>query len=280
MIIDMKKLIFTSLLLLCAAGLGAQTITVMSYNMRYGKAKDYGNSWEYRCQATPAMLKDQAPDVFGVQECYDLQAEFILKTCPKYKGYGIPRSQKSPERTEVFWNKWKFKALDMGTFWLSETPEVESKGWDGRHSRTATWVVLKMRKGGKKFIFVNTHLDHRGKEARRQGLALIEKKIAEINPGNLPWVLTGDFNIKDDNELILDFNKRMNNARLTAEDRRDDSNTFHGFGKYGDDGKRRVIDYIYYAGFSKCNVYETVRQSYAGVPYISDHYPIKAVVEF
>ena len=52
-------------------------LKVMSYNIRLGTAKDGTNSWEYRYPATALMLKDQMPDVFGVQEAFDFQVKFI-----------------------------------------------------------------------------------------------------------------------------------------------------------------------------------------------------------
>lgn len=252
-------------------------ILVMSYNIRFGKAKDGANHWDKRKAATLAMLRDCSPDVFGVQECLPFQAKYILEQCPEYDGYGIGREDGvKGERTEIFWKKDKFNLLDKGTFWLSDTPDVPSVGWDGRHSRTATWVLLEC-KGGRRFYFVNTHLDHIGKIAPVKGLELIRAKIKEMNKAGLPVVLTGDFNLKDGNATIIGFNKVMHNTRLTAKKKKDDKGSFHAFGKCQ---SRNVIDYIYYDGWSKCKSFETIDRQYEDVQYISDHYPIAAILKF
>lgn len=251
-----------------------ERLTVMSYNIRYGKAKDGDNHWDKRKPATPAMLRDCSPDVFGTQECLPFQAEYILEQCPEYDGYGIGREDGvKGERTEIFWKKDKYEALDKGTFWLSDTPETPSIGWDGRHSRTATWVLLESRRSGKRFFFINTHLDHIGKVAPVKGLKLIQERIGAMNTCNLPVILTGDFNLNDNNSTIIEFNGVMSNARLTAKRSKDDKGSFHNYGKQK---TRKVIDYIYYSGDVKCRTFETVDRQYADIEYISDHYPVMA----
>jgi endonuclease/exonuclease/phosphatase family metal-dependent hydrolase len=253
------------------------SISVMSYNMRYGTAKDGDHHWNNRKIATPAMLKAQSPDLIGVQECFDFQAEFILNECPEYEGYGIGREVGfTGERTEIFWKKDKFELLDKGTFWLSETPSEPSKGWNAKNTRTATWVILKLKRGGKELLFVNTHLDHISGLAREKGLALIEERIDSL-AGGRPVILTGDFNIPDDNQVILDLNERMTNARLSAKRKGPDVSTFTAFGKRKD---RYVIDYIYYQGFRRCRRFSVIDKSYKNIPYISDHYPIIATLKF
>ena len=53
-----------------------QELKVMSYNIRLNTEKDGTNAWMYRCPATLEMLKDQQPDVFGVQEALPEQVRF------------------------------------------------------------------------------------------------------------------------------------------------------------------------------------------------------------
>ena len=110
-----------------------------------------------------------------------------------------------------------FDLKSAETFWLSETPEKPSMGWDAACFRTATWALMKDKKTGKKFYFVNTHLDHKGKEAQKNGLKLIVDRIAQINPDGYPMVLTGDFNITPDNKALTDLDAKMQSARKIAE---------------------------------------------------------------
>ena len=253
-------------------------LKVMSYNIRMGIAKDGTNSWEFRCPATIAMLNAQKPDVFGVQEAFEFQIRFIEEYCRDYKSVGVGRDdgKKKGEYMSIFWNKKTVSLLKWGTFWLSETPDKPSKGWDAHCRRTATWALMKDKKTGKKFYFVNTHLDHKGKEAQKNGLKLIVDRIESINPQGYPMVLTGDFNIKPDNAALVGLDSRMQSTRKIAADT-DNHNTFNGWSVKPTDS---VIDYIYISGFSSCPQYKTVTEKYAERPFVSDHYPIFARLVF
>ena len=251
---------------------------VMSYNIRMGVAKDGTNSWEYRYPATAMMLKDQMPDVFGVQEAFNFQIKFIEENFTDYDSFGVGRDngKSEGEFMSIFWNKKTVKMIKGGTFWLSETPEKPSMGWDAACKRTATWALMKDKNTGKLFYFVNTHLDHKGAEARRKGLELIVSRIDEINPKGYPMILTGDFNIKPDNEALVGLEQRMQSARKIAP-KTDNNATFNNWGKAKSD---MVIDYIYVSGFSSCPEYHTITEKYGTWKYVSDHYPIYAKLIF
>lgn len=253
-------------------------LKVMSYNIRYGSAEDGTNSWQYRWPATIAMLNDVQPDVFGVQEALDFQLKLVSEMAKNYKNVGVGREdgKHDGEHMAIFWNKKTVKMLKWGTFWLSETPEKPSMGWDAACFRTATWALMKDKKTGKKFYFVNTHLDHVGKEARKLGLKLIVDRIDDINPEKYPMVLTGDFNVRPDNPCLVDLDKIMTSTRKIAK-KTDSKGTFNGWRKDREGG---VIDYIYVSGFGEVVEYETITKKYADRPFVSDHYPIMSVVKF
>ena len=252
-------------------------IKVMSYNIRNGEAHDGTNSWQYRIPATMMMLKDQAPDVFGVQEAYSYQVEAI-KTFTDYKAVGVGREdgKKKGEFMSIFYNKKTVKMIKWGTFWLSETPKKPSTGWDGACRRTATWALMKDKKSGKKFYFVNTHLDHVGVEARKNGLALVNQKISEMNKKNLPVILTGDFNVTLEDPCLKVVDSWMKSARATAV-KSDASGSFNDWGKQNPE---LPIDYIYYSDFSSCLVFEVVKKSYDNRKFVSDHFPVSAILVF
>ena len=255
-----------------------QELKVMSYNIRMGSANDGTNSWQFRFPATIEMIQDQKPDVFGVQEALENQLLVITENIKEYKQVGVGRDngKKKGEFMSIFWNTKTVSLIKWGTFWLSETPDKPSKGWDAACYRTATWALMKDKKTGNKFYFVNTHLDHKGKEAQKNGLMLIIDRIASINPDGYPMILTGDFNIKPNNPAIAELDKKMSSARDIAE-KTDKNRTFNNWGKASDD---MIIDYIYVSGFSSCLEYQTVTRSYFDKKYISDHYPISARLVF
>ena len=255
-----------------------EPLKVMSYNIRFGEGKDGTNSWQFRYLATKKMIDDQMPDVFGLQEAMAYQVLFIKEYCRSYSCVGVGREdgRKKGEHTSIFWNKKTVSLLKWGTFWLSETPDKPSKGWDAHCRRTATWALMKDKKTGKKFYFVNTHLDHKGTQAQANGLKLIVDRIDSINPERYPMVLTGDFNIKPNNPALVDLDSRMQSTRKIAE-KTDNHNTFNGWSTAKTDA---VIDYIYVSGFSACPEYKTVTEKYADKPFVSDHYPVYARLIF
>ena len=270
-----------ALCVLSPLGLSAQKapagITVMSFNIRQSVAKDGTNSWEYRYPASAMMIDDQKPDIVGVQEAMLDQVSYLKNILlPDYKAIGVGREdgKQKGEHMEIFYNKKNIKVLKWGTYWLSETPDKPSKGWDAACYRTATWALMKDRQSGKKFYMVNTHLDHIGVVAREKGLQLICDRIAEMNKQGLSMVLTGDFNMDISDPSMAPVKKVLNNARTTAV-KTDDHDSFNGWGKGSG-----VIDYVWYTGFSSCTEFETVTKPYMDRAYVSDHYPVKAHLIF
>ena len=269
--------------LLCLSSFASQAkipsrdeVKVISYNIRFANKKDGDNVWQNRAKASPAMIRDYAPDVFGVQEALAVQLEYLDDKLPHYSFVGVGREdgKKKGETMAIFYNTRKVRLLDWGTYWLSETPDKPSRGWDADCKRTATWTLMEMKGSGKKFFYVNTHLDHRGDMAQQKGLELILERIAAMNPDGLPMILTGDFNVEPDAPVLYGLNAKMTDARRSAL-KTDSRATFNAWGK-----RASIIDYIYHSGFSECAEFETIVRQYKGVLYISDHYPIVARLIF
>ncbi len=274
------KRIIVLISLLCALSAAAQkpaSITVMSYNIRNGEAKDGTNSWQYRYPTSAMMVDDQSPDIMGVQEAYLYQVQYLDEYCKGYSSVGVGREdgKKEGEHMSIFYNTKRIKLIKWGTFWLSDTPDKPTLGWDAACKRTATWALMQDKASKQKFYVVNTHLDHVGVEARKKGLELIASKIEEINSGDLPIVVIGDFNMTPDAPELSDFGKVMKSARATAFSSDRTTPTYNAWGKSENSS---IIDHIYYKGFSSCTVFEVVTKPYADRKFISDHYPVKATL--
>ncbi len=250
-------------------------LKVMSYNIRTGSAKDGTNSWSVRYSATYDMLKDQAPDVFGVQEALDYQSNYIMDVCGyEGVGVGVENGKKRGEHLSIFWNKKTVSMQKWGTFWLSETPDKPSKGWGAEWKRAATWALMKCKKTGKRFYFVNTHLDHVSSEAQVNGMNVIITRIEEMNRNGYPVILAGDLNVTPGNKALDTLEGKMQDTREIAE-KTDNLDTYNGWGK-----KNAIIDYIYVSGFSSVPEYQTVTERYQNRKFISDHYPVFARLIF
>lgn len=251
-------------------------IMVMSYNIRNCDAEDGTNSWQYRYPATALMIDDQKPDVIGLQEVLYEQFQYLKTAFDKsYSLIGVGRddAKKKGEMMAIMYNKNTTTVAKWGTFWLSDTPDTPSQGWDGACVRCATWAVMKDKASGKKYIVINTHLDHQGAEAQKNGVKLIVSKMAELNPEGLPVIITGDFNLEAGSPALMPLKNAMNDARSTAVVT-DDHFSYNGWGK-----AQGTIDYIWYKDLS-CTKFETVTKPYYERTFISDHFPVKATFIF
>ena len=258
----------------------AGTLSVMTFNVRLGVAREQDslNNWENRREAAVTMIADIAPVAIGVQEAYDFQLEYIVERCPQYQCVGVGREDgiHGGEHMSVLYDTTRLELKDWGTYWLSETPDVPSFGWDAACKRTATWTLLQEKQGGRKFFFVNTHLDHVGVQARLGGLALVVERIGEMNPEGWPMILCGDFNVYPDDPCLTDLRVMMTDAWTSAAEA-DDGPTWHDWGRNLDD---RHIDYIFYSGFSVCKSIRRITQSYGTSKFVSDHFPVAAELEW
>ena len=254
----------------------SQGLKVMSFNIRCGTANDGTNSWDLRAGSVLEMLKDQAPDIMGTQEVISLQRSFIDYFLDGYKSVGVGRDdgKKKGEQMAIFYNTKTVSLKKWGTIWLSETPDKPSKGWDADYNRTATWALMKDKRTGNEFYFVNTHIDHKGEQAQENGIKVILSEIDRLNAKGLPVVLTGDFNMLPDNPALAPLKARMKCTRDIATIT-DNTATAHDWGKH-----YSTIDYIWVSGFSSCTEYETVTKSYLQRKFVSDHYPIRSTILF
>ncbi len=243
----------------------SEVVRIMSFNVRDGEFD--------REEIVPQVVADYMPDSVGFQECEGTWYLTLKTYLPDYKIVGVGRwtgIRQLGESTAIMYRKDKYKLVDWGTFWLSETPYLVSTGWDANYPRTCTWVILKNKETGEKYAHFNTHLDNGGAEARNKGLELIINKIAELD---MPVVLTGDFNISKGSEL---YNKHVANSTVISDSAllaevADNGGTAHGYG--GGIGTN-PIDFICANNqVEAVKTYKIIRDKYND-RYVSDHYPI------
>ena len=256
-------------------------LKIMSFNVRYGTAKESNpqNGWDFRKAACVEMIRDHKPTLIGFQEAvYDIQWQFFLKEfADEYDGFGIGRDDgaKKGETMGIMYRKDEIRKLEEGTFWLSPTPDVCSKAveWGASCFRTATWGIFEYIATGEKFFFMNTHLDV--KSTRNHAMKLIAERIKVYNTENLPVYLAADFNADASDTIFNNINGTLKNTRLYAPTDRTDhgptANSWTGESK-------SIIDHIYCSKHLNIVEYRTVRDPYNSVKFISDHYPIYAIV--
>lgn len=176
-------------------------LRVMSFNIRFGTAKDGDNHWDKRRELVAETVRSYDPDLLGTQETIRFQGEYLQQQLPHLTYIGWSRdANEQGEQCGVMFRTDRFELLDSGQFWLSETPEQKfSKSWDSSLPRVATWVRLRDQRNSRQLLFVNTHFDHRGEVARLESAAVI-RKFVEQNAADIPVIVTGDFNCGEQSE--------------------------------------------------------------------------------
>jgi len=259
----------------------AQNIKVMTYNIRLDVASDGENDWTHRKDFFASQIQFYEPDIFGVQEAKPNQVIDMSAAFPQYNYLGIGREGVgNGESSNIFYKKDRFKVLASNTFWLSETPDKISKGWDAAFNRVCTYALFKDLKTKTTFWVFNTHLDHIGELAKTNGILLILSKIAALNTKNYPVLFMGDFNSLPTDDRIKALKKEMNDTRDITETKPfGPSGTFNGF-KH-DEPVTSLIDYIFLSKNNKFKVKKhAVLSDSKDLKYPSDHLPVYVEISY
>jgi len=275
----LHKSIITTIAFLSFSFARAQQLTVATYNLRYDNKNDTGNLWADRAPVVAALIRFHNFDIFGTQEALKNQLDDICTALPYYNRYGLGRDdgKEKGEHSAIFYKANTFTLLNKGDFWLSQTPEKPSLGWDATCcNRICSWVYLQHKASGKKFYFFNAHFDHQGVLARQESSKLILKKMKEI-AGEEPAIFTGDLNgshssgwynaiatsgiVKDTyNQVKYPY---VNNA------------SFNAFG--ASKNRTDIIDHIFTSKHFTVQRWGVLTDSYLG-KFPSDHFPVMADV--
>lgn len=280
----MKRVLMSISLLLFSVMAFAQTeVKVMSYNIRLDVKSDGENWWENRKDKVAGLMKYYAADFIGGQEVQHHQLVYLKEQLTGYDHIGVGRDdgKEKGEYSCIFYNKEKFKPVKQGTFWLSQTPDSVSMGWDAVCNRVCTWGLFRAVKGKKKVWVFNTHFDHVGKTARVEAAKLILAKMKELTAGNnFPVVFMGDLNSKPADEPVTLLSSALDNARaISAETPYGPADTWNGF-KFNQQ-PNGCIDYIFTGRGTgiKVKKFATITDSY-DMKYPSDHFPVMATLQF
>ncbi len=251
----------------------ADTVRVMSFNVRCTNLGMIKRST--RNDEVIETIKKGMPDSFGVQEATPTWMRYLKKELGDlYDCVGVGRAngKNSGEYSAIFYLKDRYEVYDSDTFWLSETPEKPSKGWDASMNRICTWAILENKETGLMYMHINSHFDHKGEEAQKNSVDLILEKVKEYS--YLPVVFTADMNIKEGSDTY----KRMADSEILWDTKyiaRDtmDYLTFHNMEPEANEG--RILDYVMIN--ERCGVvsYRVVTAGIDG-KFVSDHYPVYA----
>lgn len=238
----MRRIIISLFAIAAAISVSAQELNVGSFNIRNDKVRqpndertrDYKtyDGWDDRKAQLCDMINLKAFDIFGSQEVRKHQLDDMLAMMPDYDYIGVGRDHGDDrgEFSPIFYRKDVLEKLDGGTFWLSPTPDVPSKGWDAKHNRICSWGLFLHKATGKIFYFLNVHFDHRGVQARLEASKQIVNYVKK-NCNGMSVIISGDFNVTQtsDSYKVLANSKILKNAHDVAKVRFEPTGTFNGF---------------------------------------------------
>ncbi|MEM7107348.1 MAG: endonuclease/exonuclease/phosphatase family protein [Bacteroidota bacterium] len=252
-------------------------LKVSSFNIRFDNPGDDENRWDNRKQNIVLFLESENLDIIGMQEALVHQKKFLDDQLRDYKSVGIGREDglTAGEFAPIYYKKELFTLLDSGTFWLSETPQSPSIGWDAVLERICTYAYLQDNRNDREIHFYNTHFDHVGSQARQNSAQLILDSI-QANSADQWVVLAGDLNTQPGSgpyDVIVEggledsYNSKVQFGPV---------GTFNGFNTEGSFDRR--IDFVFMNGFSSESYFNndlTVNGNF-----ISDHFPVISVLEY
>lgn len=256
----------------------------MTYNIRMDTPQDGSNQWHHRRHRVVHLIQSYAPHLLGLQEPVPKQMADLRHDLTAYHSYGVGRDDggENGEFSAIFFLRDRFDLLNQGTFWLSEEPEkAGKKGWDAHCPRICSWVQLKDRWSKKNLFYFNTHLDHAGVTARREGARLILSRIEQIAGTSAPVIVTGDFNSRPESDAYRTIitNTTLQDAKQLSETPHSGpTGTWSTFNVKHGIGDR--IDYIFVTPVH----FRVLKHSHLtdsdNKHYPSDHLPVFASLEF
>ena len=236
----MKNFI-TLLVVLTSFSVLSQDLKIMSYNIKLDYPKEGKNSWTNRKPFMVNQIKFYEPDVLGVQEAMPNQMKDLDSLLTDYSFVGVGRDdgKDEGEYSAIFYKKNDLEVVKSSTFWLSQTPNKVSMGWDAVCNRVCTYALFQHKKTKETFWVFNTHFDHVGEVARQKSATLILERISTLNTKNYPVLLMGDFNLEPDSKPIQIITSTLDDSKNIAKLAFGPEGTFNGF-HFDKTVKRRI----------------------------------------
>ncbi len=264
---------FAAVLLVCGCKHSEpRDLKVISFNIRYNGWGDIDgeNRWANRRDAVVRMVREEQPAALGLQEALIDQLQYLDSCLPQYRRVGVGRDdgREAGEFMAIYYDTARLELTGSDTWWLSDSAEVPSYGWDAACRRTVTKAAFRDRRSGRCFDYFNTHLDHVGQTARAESARMVAA-LVDGHCFDKPAIVGGDMNTTIDDTIFRSlYAVGMQDAR-TLTDSTSHAITYNAFGQ----NEGAVIDHFFVRDINVLR-FRTLNGDY-GVPYISDHYPIE-----
>ena len=246
-------------------------INVMTYNIRLDTEADGYNMWDNRKEGIVSLIKEEDVDILGIQEGLPHQIDYLSDQLKDYDFIGEGRDGGNKgEYSAIYFKNEKIILKEEETFWLSETPEIPSIGWDAALNRIVTLGVFEIKNSKKELIVYNTHFDHIGKVSREKSAGLILNHISKNKYQDRPTIVMGDFNA-DQEEAPIRLLSELLEDSFKILPFKNPIGTFSGFDTISELSDR--IDYIFTKNI-KILDYKHIDKKLPSGLWPSDHLPI------
>ncbi len=271
-------------------GAARQTLTLMTYNLKFA-SPTFEPPWEVRREIQVDLIRQYAPDIIGTQEGLKEQVDYLADVLTDYVVVGEGRKGgDDDEHMAIFFKRDKFRLREMGSFQLSETPEVIGSGPEV-NPRMVTWARLAFinRPGDgetsphpgnyrgnwentREFYVFNTHFFDRRSQflAKWNSTQLILNRVHALDrfgtwEKDRPVFLVGDFNSQPQGKIY---------EALVGNDNHGNPQRFTDSIEGG-----QGIDWILFLGDLEVLHHERIDYNVNGA-YPSDHLPVLARFRF
>ena len=238
-------------------------------------------SWdEYRGTLVNNLIRQYDFDIIGMQEVRRSFLEDITLRDRIYAftGKGGSDGIAAGEHAPIVYKKDRLKLLNSGTFWLSDTPDVPSVGWDARWVRTCSWGRFMDKISGLEFYIFSAHVEAVD-IASIESSKLLLSKIKSIAGNNTPAFLVGDFNSRSLGEsisILLNDGLLKDSYDLSETEKVGSEGTYNDFLTKPSTTR---IDYIFVTEGIRVKEYKVLNDRPGG-QFPSDHDPVLIVAEF
>jgi endonuclease/exonuclease/phosphatase family metal-dependent hydrolase len=174
------------------------SLRVMTFNIANGldTEDDGDNAWAARAALNVRTIQRYAPDLIGFQQCDEGNLATYHSALSDYQ-YVLGPAADGPDLYDynaIAYLPERLEALESGGFYLSETPETWSLGWDATYVIALSLTRFRHCVTQTEFLHLNTHLEHIGERARVESVRLILRRLPALRQETLPVIFTGDFN--------------------------------------------------------------------------------------
>jgi endonuclease/exonuclease/phosphatase family metal-dependent hydrolase len=275
----LRRFAVASLFACMMAPATAQSFEVMTLNIRLDVASDGPNAWDERKADMAFFVSSRHPDFFCLQEGLIQQLRYLDGQMPSYRRIGVGRDDGADkgEFSAVYFDTTRFALVRTTTFWLSDTPDTVSVGWDAALPRVCTYGLFRDRTSGKLVHLFNTHFDHMGVVAREKSAILILDRIAEWTTDDERVILTGDLNCAPkDRPIAIIRDRLIDGADIAPYGLVGPQGTWNGFDPAVTPDHR--IDYIFVRNLEVVTYRHLDDRRKNGLR-ISDHLPVRATLK-